>query len=169
MAASSPPTSARSVAVIVASWNGRHLFADCLDALLAQDAPGWTVEIVVVDNGSTDGTVRFLAGTYPAVRVIALPSNLGFGAAVNRGIVATTAPFVVLVNNDAVCEPGFVAALLAPFDSPDADRLAAVTARIVLAGRYQEAGPSAVSGALTGFDGRRGSRARRCRTAEQHR
>ena len=138
--------------------------------MLAQDAPGWTVEIVVVDNGSTDGTAAFLAEAYPQVRVIALPSNLGFGAAVNRGIVATTAPFVVLVNNDAVCEPGFVAALLAPFDSPDADRLAAVTARIVLAEPLPRGWRRVRCGALTGFDGRRWvPAARRCRTAEQHR
>src|SRR5437868_4390690 len=154
MAARSPSPSDRSVAVIVASWNGRHLLAECLDALLAQDAPGWTVEIVVVDNGSTDGTAAFLAEGYPRVRVISLASNLGFGAAVNRGIIATTAPFVVLVNNDAVCEPGFVAALLAPFEGPDADQLGAVTARIILADRYHEAG-AADGGGLVGLDGRR--------------
>src|SRR5665213_2590757 len=163
MAASRPPLPAgtaamplvaRAAAVVVASWNGRHLLPACLDALLAQEAPGWTVEIIVVDNGSTDGTAAFLADSYPQVRVIALPANLGFGAAVNRGIVDTTAPFVVLVNNDAVCEPGFVAALLAPFDSPDADKLGAVTARIILADRYRVA-DAADRGALAGFDGRR--------------
>jgi len=148
------PLSTRAAAVIVASWNGRHLLPSCLDALLAQDAPGWAVEIVVVDNGSTDGTAAFLADAYPQVRVIALASNLGFGAAVNRGIIETTAPFVVLVNNDAVCEPGFVAALLAPFDSPDADQLGAVTARIILADRYREASATD-GGGLLGLDGRR--------------
>lgn len=140
-------------AVVVVSWNGVHLLAECLDALLAQDAPGRRIEIVVVDNGSTDGTVETVRSRYPGVRLVALDSNTGFAAAANRGIEASDAPFVVLVNNDAVCEPGFVAALLAPFDEPGADRVGAVTARIVLASRYRLADGSGAG--LVDFRGRR--------------
>jgi N-acetylglucosaminyl-diphospho-decaprenol L-rhamnosyltransferase len=145
------------VSVVVVSWNGARLLPACLDALLAQDAPGRQVEIVVVDNGSTDQTLPLLRESYPTVRVVALPSNAGFAVGANRGIAASTAPLVVLVNNDAVCAPGFVAALLAPFEGPDADQLGAVTARIVLADRYRLEPADAPSARrfLRGYDGSR--------------
>lgn len=148
-----PGRSPTDCAVVVVSWNGAHLLSDCLDALLAQEAPGRRVEVVVVDNGSTDGTVELLRDRYPQVRLIALDRNTGFAAAANRGIEATDAPFVVLVNNDAVCEPGFIAGLLAPFEPPGAERVAAVTARIVLASRYRLSVDS--RGGLVDFRGRR--------------
>ncbi len=149
--------SPRAVSAVVVTWNAADLLRECLDSLLAQDAPGWELSIVVVDNGSTDETAALVRADYPSVRLVALPTNTGFAHAANRGVAESTAPFVVLVNNDAVCEPGFVAAILAPFEASDDERLAAVTGRILLARRYRPldeatAGPS---DALVGFDGRR--------------
>jgi len=154
---SSSSDAVRAVSVVVVSWNGASFLGDCLDALLAQQAPGWAIRIVVVDNGSTDATVAMVRERYPQVRLVALDRNTGFAAGANRGIAETDAPFVVLVNNDAVCDPGFVAAILAPFDKPDGDRLGAVTGRIVLANSYRPLGGAEADepGVLVGFDGRR--------------
>ncbi len=121
---------AADCAVVVVTWNGAHLLPECLDALV-----GRSTELVVVDNGSTDGTAGVVRSRYPTVRLITLDTNTGFAAAANRGIEATRAPFVVLVNNDAVCAPGFLPALLAPFTNDP--QVGAVTARIVLASRYR--------------------------------
>ncbi len=105
-----PPVSLPpSTAVVIVSYNVRDLLGRCLDSVLTQIGPG--DEVVVVDNASADGSVEHVRGAYPAVRVIANPDNLGFGAACNQGIRATRAPLVVLVNPDCEVQPGSLAAL----------------------------------------------------------
>ena len=94
--------------VVVPTWNGRGLLERCLPTLVEQ--PG-VARLVVVDNGSTDGTAEILAERFPSVEAVALAENRGFARAVNAGIAAGSAEHVVLVNNDVECDPGFVAAL----------------------------------------------------------
>src|ERR671916_738695 len=94
-----------SVDVVIPTWNGRALLDRCLDTLARQTM---SANVIVVDNGSTDGTAEHVASTWPAVRLVLLARNHGFGAAVNRGIAAGSAPFVVLVNNDVECDEDFV-------------------------------------------------------------
>ncbi|HET7506803.1 MAG TPA: glycosyltransferase family 2 protein, partial [Solirubrobacterales bacterium] len=104
---------ARPVAVVIPSWNSAGLLPDCLGSLADQ---GVELETMVVDNGSTDGTLEYLRDQ--GVRHVPLPRNLGFAAAVNRGVRETTAPAVLVLNADAVLEPGAVARLL---DALEAD------------------------------------------------
>jgi N-acetylglucosaminyl-diphospho-decaprenol L-rhamnosyltransferase len=92
-------------AVIVPTYDGAPLLADLLASLSQQTVDG---EIVVVDNGSRDGTAEMVARRFPGVRTVSLPENLGFGKAVNRGVEASVGDPLVFVNNDAVCEPQFV-------------------------------------------------------------
>ena len=108
------------------TWEGAHLLPSCLNALAAQAAgilPA-RLEIVVVDNGSTDGTVALLARDFPSVAVIPLPVNLGYGEANNlalRRALSRGADFAALVNNDVEVEPGWLRALLdAAHDHPGA-------------------------------------------------
>lgn len=107
------------VSVVIPTWNGAALLPVALDALRAQRFEPF--EVVVVDNGSTDGTAALLRASYPEVRLIALSENRGFAAAVNAGIAATDAPYVALLNNDAEAEPGWLEALVRALDAhPDA-------------------------------------------------
>ena len=76
------------VTIIVVNWNGRHHLEPCLSALQAQSYQ--PREIIVVDNGSTDGSVEYLAANFPDVRVIGLKTNLGFAAANNVAIRASS-------------------------------------------------------------------------------
>jgi GT2 family glycosyltransferase len=121
--------STAAVTVIVVSYNGAHLLPRCLDALLAQGDADGPVEITVVDNASTDGTLTLLTERYPGVRVIAANSNTGFSGGVALGLRHSSAPLAVLVNNDAVAAPGFLTALLEPFTEP---AVGAVCAKILL-------------------------------------
>ncbi len=100
----------RSVSVIIPNYNGKHFLAPCLDALKKQSVPDF--EILVVDNGSSDGSCAFLAEQYPEVKVIALPENTGFTGAVNTGVQAAEGTYVLLLNNDTVPDDDFVAELL---------------------------------------------------------
>jgi len=94
--------------VVVVNWNRRELLRACLDSLVRQaDA---SFEIIVVDNGSTDGSADVAASQFGA-RVIRNAENRGFCAANNQGIAAARGEFIALLNNDAEAEPGWLAAL----------------------------------------------------------
>ncbi len=104
----SPPTPL--VSVIIPTWNGRHLLAQCLKSLASQTFDDF--EVVVVDNGSQDDTAEWLRSSYPTVRLVRLPTNRGFAAATNCGIRATRSPLIVTLNNDTVAPPDFLAHLV---------------------------------------------------------
>lgn len=91
---------------MIPSWNSVGLLPALLDSL--RDG-GEELEVLVVDNGSSDGTVELLRERN--VPHLALPRNIGFAAAMNRGIAATAAPFVFGLNADTVVAPGAIAAL----------------------------------------------------------
>jgi len=88
------------VAVVVVSYNTRDLLLDCLASVL-ESARERTIELVVIDNASSDGSVEAIREAYADVRLIQNSTNLGFGAACNQGIRATDCKFVLLVNSDA--------------------------------------------------------------------
>lgn len=107
------------VSVVIPSRDGRDLLARLLPELMRQvERVGG--EVIVVDNGSSDGTAEWLAREYPAIVVIPDAAPLSFARAVNAGIRPARFARVCLLNNDMVVEPGFLAALLAAFESvPD--------------------------------------------------
>ena len=96
------------VSVVIPNYNGKRFLAACLKALLS-DAP--EAELLVVDNGSADGSRELAEREFPGVRLIALDQNYGFPRAVNEGIRAASRPYVILLNNDTEVLPGFTDAL----------------------------------------------------------
>jgi GT2 family glycosyltransferase len=100
------------------------MLSTALASLEAQTVP---VEIVVVDNGSSDGTAEMLSTRFPRLTTVLLPGNIGFGRAINRGVKeAAAADAIVLVNNDTVCAPDFIERLLEPFADPRVGMVAGV-------------------------------------------
>ncbi len=106
-----------SVTVVIPNWNGRHLLPTCLAALQQQSLPDF--ETVVVDNGSTDGSVDWILANYPQVRVLVNQQNLGFAAAVNRGIRASDSRYVALLNSDTQVDANWLSALVSAAESDD--------------------------------------------------
>jgi N-acetylglucosaminyl-diphospho-decaprenol L-rhamnosyltransferase len=96
-------------AVYIPNFNGAAHLGRTLRSLGSQTRP---VEVVLIDNGSSDDSVALARRELPEVRVLELGENLGFGPAINRGLAAHPADEVVLLNNDAEAEPRFVEALL---------------------------------------------------------
>ena len=130
------PVAEPLVTVVVLNWNGAHLLPDCLVGLAAQDLPEGQMAVWVVDNASGDGSLELLADRFPWVRAIANGSNDGFAGGNNVALREVTTPFVALINNDARPEPDWLRRLLEPFAEPGAERLAAVSAKIVFLPRF---------------------------------
>ena len=106
------------VSVIVANWNRRDLLRACLQSLENQTAREF--EVIVVDNGSEDGSAEMVEREFARTRLIRNRENRGFCAANNQGIEASQAEFIALLNNDAEASPGWLEALLGALDGrPD--------------------------------------------------
>jgi len=103
------------VSVVIPSWNGRELLDGALASLREQRFRDF--EIVVVDNGSTDGTAAHLAAVWPEAEVVALPKNRGFAGAVNAGIGRARGEYVALLNNDMELDEGWLGELVAALDA----------------------------------------------------
>lgn len=97
----------QKVTVVIPNYNGIKYVKNCLDSLrnLKDEEPFHTI---IVDNGSTDGSLEIIIQEYPEVELIALPENTGFCHAVNVGIRASRTPYVLLLNNDTIVRHGFV-------------------------------------------------------------
>jgi GT2 family glycosyltransferase len=98
------------VSVIVPTWNGQDYVVACLDSLLTQDYPEF--EVIVVDNASSDGTPELVAERFPAVRLLRNERNLGFAGGANVGLCAARGEALLLFNQDAVAEAGWLAAMV---------------------------------------------------------
>jgi len=100
-------------AAVVVNYESGHALRECVASLLSDDSAGGPPEVVVVDNGSSDGSVDGLTDRYPDVTVIRPGANLGYGRAANLGAAATWAPVVAVLNPDAEVAAGTAAALVA--------------------------------------------------------
>jgi GT2 family glycosyltransferase len=127
------PPILRKVTVAILSWNGRQHLETCLTALAAQQDPGVDWEILVLDNGSTDGTAAWMRerwGSDRRVRLVASPINLGFCAGNNRLVAEAGGDAIALLNNDTLPEPGWLGSLVEALRSAPPD-VAAVSGKIV--------------------------------------
>ena len=96
--------------VVIPNYNGIAYLKDCL-ASLFEDLLEHPAKVIVVDNGSTDGSCEWIRDTYPDVNLLALRKNTGFSHAVNLGIQHADTPYVLLLNNDTRVKKGFTKAL----------------------------------------------------------
>jgi glycosyltransferase involved in cell wall biosynthesis len=103
--------------VIIVNHNGLRFLAPCLESVLAQEASA-PYEVIVVDNGSTDGSQALVSERFGAVRLIENGENVGFAAANNIGMDAASAPVFVFLNNDTEVHPGWLEALVGATDAP---------------------------------------------------
>ncbi|MBI1801797.1 MAG: glycosyltransferase family 2 protein [Chloroflexi bacterium] len=117
------------ITVIIVNYNGRDYLPDCLQSLAEQDYPRERLHILVVDNGSTDASLGWLADHYPQVAVRTLERNHGFAEANNIGAREATTPLIAFLNNDMRVHAHWLSALAAQLQTaPD---LAAVGSTIL--------------------------------------
>jgi len=101
------------LAVVIVSYNSAGYLTECIESVYAHTA-GVDVDVIVVDNGSTDGSVALIEGRFPAVTLVR-SENRGFAHANNRGFARTDAPFVLFLNPDTEIQSGAFADLLEVF------------------------------------------------------
>ena len=103
-----------NLSVIIVSWNTKALLHNCLRSLFA--AEGYIPETIVVDNASTDGSSEMVVREFPQVQLIRNSANMGFSAASNQGIHASTRRYVLLLNSDTVVPEGVLEKLTSFID-----------------------------------------------------
>jgi len=113
------PRSIDSASIVIPNWNGRDLLEKYLPSVIRALAGNPTNEIILVDNGSTDGSAAFIREHFPQVRLLALDRNLGFGGGSNEGFRAASNDIVVLLNSDMRVAPDFLQPLLEGFRDDD--------------------------------------------------
>ncbi len=87
------------VSIIIANWNGRDILERCLFSLFSKTTyPNY--EVILVDNGSKDGSLDRVNASYPQVKLIELDKNYGFSVATNKGIRASSGEYILFLNND---------------------------------------------------------------------
>jgi O-antigen biosynthesis protein len=165
-----PTDAPRGVSVVIPTWDGRGLLERFLPSVIAAAAGyalerGAPTELIVVDDGSRDGSVEWLTargfaleeapggsaggpGFASVRRVLRNPANVGFGEACNRGVAAARHDLVLLLNNDVELAPDAVAPLVERFDDP---RVFAAHCRIVDFDSGRERGTGKVGGFARGF------------------
>lgn len=118
------------LSVVIVNWNARELLSDCLDSLFA-DAEGLTMELFVVDNASSDGSVEMVQRRFPEAILIANGENLGFARATNRAIRRSLGRYILLLNPDTAVTKQSLPKMVAFLDHDP--RVGAVGPRILTA------------------------------------
>jgi len=103
------------VSVIILNWNGRRWLDACLSSILNQDADE-NFEVLLVDNGSTDGSVQYVEENFPRVKVIQLGKNYGFAEGNNRALNYAQGEYLVFVNTDTKAEADWLKSLVRAAD-----------------------------------------------------
>ena len=117
------------VSIVIVNYNGADILGRCLDGVHAQSYR--PIEVIVVDNHSTDDSIERMRGRFPQVRVVECERNLGFAGGNNRGVAVAQGEYVVLLNNDTVVDALWLINLVAMMQQAD---IGAVTSKVVTDG-----------------------------------
>jgi GT2 family glycosyltransferase len=109
------------VSLITVNLNGREHLEVFFDSVFAQDFPSEQLEVILVDNGSSDDSVPFVRERYPSVRILQNPENLGFAKPNNQAAEVARGTYLALLNNDMKLEPDWVSRMVACRTQASAD------------------------------------------------
>lgn len=105
----------KKVSIIIPNWNGQEILKECLNSLNKQSFRDF--EVIVVDNGSNDGSVQMLHKLFSDTVIIKLKKNIGFAPAVNQGIAKSKSKYIVLMNNDTEAEKNWLKELVSVLEA----------------------------------------------------
>jgi GT2 family glycosyltransferase len=105
----------KKVTAIIVNWNDKDVIVECIQSLLKQDRN--EIEIIISDNGSEDGSIEYLRRSFPSIKIIENGKNLGFGSAINKGLVAAKGDYIIFLNSDLKLNPKCVGELVKLLES----------------------------------------------------
>lgn len=146
------------VSVLVVNYNGRRYLEPCLRSLENQALPRHQFEIILVDNGSSDGSAALVRTHFAGVRVLELSANQGFAGGNLAGLQQARGRYVALLNNDATADPNWLTSMVAEMERGPA--IGGVAAKVVFA---HDPGTINSAGIVLYRDGRGGDRGFRCK------
>ena len=117
----------RSVSIVIPTYNNLKLLLQCLNSTHAITYPRNSLEVIVVNNGSFDGTSESLKNAYPRVKQVRLDTNTGFAFACNKGAAEASGEFVAFLNDDALPAPDWIEGLFAGLDAGGPDAVCAAS------------------------------------------
>jgi GT2 family glycosyltransferase len=109
------------ISVVIPNLNGAHYLSPCLSSVFAQELLHTELEVIVVDNGSSDESVEIVRARFPQTKILRNEANVGFTRAINQGIEAAHGHWLLLLNNDTVMGEKALATLLAALKSGEVD------------------------------------------------
>ncbi len=124
----------KKASVIVLNWNGLQHLNDCFSSLTNQTYKD--LELIMVDNCSEDSSVKFVKSNFPSVKLLELDDNYGFCKGNNEGIKIATGEYIVLLNNDTICDPDFVFQLVKSLEQ--SDNIGSVASKMLFMSDYQK-------------------------------
>jgi GT2 family glycosyltransferase len=133
------------IAIVILNWNGEKLFSKFLPSVI-ENSKGDNIDIIVADNGSTDGSIIYLQQNFPAIKIIDLKENFGFAEGYNRALKQIDAKYFVLLNSDVKVAKNWIAPCVKQFENDK--EIAAIQPKIL---SYNNPESFEYAGAAGGF------------------
>ena len=115
------------ITVLILNYNGKKYLESCLNSLLSMNYPNF--KLVVIDNGSTDGSLDYMTTHYPEIDLIHLFKNCGYASAINAAMNFVKSEYVAFLNNDVIVDPNWLQEMFCHFRSDK--KIAALTPKIL--------------------------------------
>ncbi|MBN2073000.1 MAG: glycosyltransferase [Actinobacteria bacterium] len=120
------------ISIVTVNYNGKIYLEKLFDSILSLDYPQEKLQIIMVDNNSTDDSIKFVRNRYPAVEIVALKENRGYAGGNNEGLKIARGDYIALVNNDCTVNPDWIRQMLPLFrQSSEGSRIGAVGPKVV--------------------------------------
>lgn len=125
------------ISIVTVNYNGRKFLGDLFNSILNLNYPSEKIQIIMVDNGSSDGSVDFVKKEFPMVEMVPLSNNYGYAGGNNEGIRKAKGSYIALVNNDCIVEEDWLSEMLSIFKQyPKNSHAGAVGSKVVLSYPY---------------------------------
>ncbi|MCD4669471.1 MAG: glycosyltransferase family 2 protein [Actinomycetia bacterium] len=120
------------ISIITVNWNGKKYLGDLFSSLASLNYPGDKLQIIMVDNNSIDGSIRFVEKKFPRVEIVLLKENMGYAGGNNEGLQRARGRYIALINNDCIADPDWLCEMLSIFRKSSNDaKIGAVGPKVV--------------------------------------